>query len=505
MPLIYENMEWPPNKNSLLSWKMAEHSAWYSGDAEILANFYTTYLKQNIYNLPYTAKDEQFWGRQVSNQGEIFVHVPVAGDIAETSANFLFAESPTIKIAQAHEARANQAYKSTQESLDAMLVDTSFFSKILESAETCAAIGGVFIKIAWDSELSPYPIPVIVQADRAIPEFKFGILTAVTFWKIIDTDEAKSKVYRLLERYEKGSISYKLYLGTPDRLGSEVDIKSHPDTQDLEDVSTVDELLAVYIPNVLPNRLDRSTYMGRSDYSGIEGLMDSLDQIYSSWVKDVAIAQAKILLPEAYLSDTGSGKRFNLDQMLYVKLDIDPTTISTNQITPQQFSIRAEEFEKTSINFLERIIVSAGYSPQSFGLNINGRAESGTALSMRERKSFATKGKKENYWQAGLQKLVKMLILVYTKELGGKLENDVDLTISFNDGITNNLSELANSVKLISDALSASIDTRVRLLHPDWSEDQIVAEVKLIKDENSIGVSPPEGNEDTEELDMEGD
>lgn len=496
---IKENMAWPPM--DFLHWKMAEHSAWYSGDAEVLANFYTEYLCKNLQDLPYPLRNgESFWGRQIKNQGEIFVHVPIAGDIAETSANFLFSESPTVKIAQAHEIKASQSYKDTQDALDDMLTENSFFSRILEGAETSAAMGGVFIKIAWDNEISPYPIPVVVQADRAIPEFKFGILSKCTFWKVVDIDG--TKVYRLLEHYEKGSIRYELYIGTDDRLGKKVELSAHEDTKDLEDIETVDELLCVYVPNVLPNRLDRSSYLGRSDYSGIEGLMDSLDEVFSSWVRDVALAQAKILVPESFLRDTGTGKKYNLDQMLYVKLDIDPTTLNgTNGITPQQFAIRADEFEKTSLNLMDRIITSAGYSPQSFGLNIQGRAESGTALSMRERKSFATKGKKENYWGPALKRIVKLMMLVYNEELEGKLDVDVDVNVAFNDGVTNNLNELATSVKMISDAMAASTDTKVRLLHPEWDEDQIQAEVARITEENGLGaVPPPDGNLDLAQM-----
>lgn len=498
MGLIKENMKWPPESDSLLSTKMKEYSAWYSGDSEILANFYTDYLAKNAYNLPRQTRKEPFWGRQIKNQGEIFVHVPVAGDIAETSSNLLFGESPSIKIAQAHEERAQAHYKESQKELDAMLMDSRFFSKIIEGAESCAALGGVFIKIAWDSDLSPYPIPVVVQADKAIPEFKFGILTAVTFWKVIDADESGRKVYRLLERYEKGSISYSLYLGTVDRLGHQVSLTSHPDTKGLSDVTTVDELLAVYIPNMLPNRLDRTSFLGRSDYAGIIGMMDSLDQIYTSWVKDVALAQARLLLPESFVN---GDKTFNVDEMLFVKLDIDPTNVKDSTITPQQFAIRSQEFEMASLNFLERIVTSAGYSPQSFGLNIEGRAESGTALTIRERKSFATKAKKENYWQAPLKKLVRCMILVYSRELGGKIAEDSEINVAFNDGISNSIHELSTSVKMISDAMASSIDTRVRILHPDWDEDQIKVEVARIKEENMVGMPNPEGNYDLTEMD----
>lgn len=291
----------------------------------------------------------------------------------------------------------------------------------------------------------------------------------------------------LLETYEKGRIINKLYKGTTDRLGFEIPLNSHQDTKDLSPViETVDELLAWYIPNKLPNRLDRTSYLGRSEYSGIEGLMDSLDEVYSSWVREIAIAQGRIHIPDSYLSQGAKGPRFNLDKMVYVTLDIDPTTLDGQGITATQFSIRANEFEKSALNLLDRIISSAGYSPQSFGLNIEGRAESGTALAIRERKSFATKVKKENYWQSELKKIVRAMIRVYNVELGGMLEEDFTVNISFNDGLTNSLGELATSIKMISDAQAASTETKVRLLHPDWDEDQVIAETKRIIDENGI-------------------
>lgn len=499
---IVENMQWPPM--GPIGWKMAEHSAWYSGDADILANFYTDYARNNIFNLTYQSQDESFWGRNIKNQGEIKVHVPIAGDIAETSANFLFGESPIIKIDEAHGETAAQSHKDTQSDVDDMLLESGFFRKILEAAETSAGIGGVYIKIAWDEELSPYPIPVIVQGDKGIPEFKFGIMVAVTFWSVVDIDSSGNKVYRMLERYEKGYIRTTLWRGSADKLGYEVELTALNATKDVEPViKTVDELLAFYIPNKLPNRIDRTSYMGRSDYSGIEGLMDSLDETYSSWVKDIVLGHGRIHVPESYLtSKGGKGPRFNLDKSVYVELDIDPTSLAAgSQITATQFAIRANEFEKTSLNLLDRIFSSAGYSPQSFGLNIAGRAESGTALALRERKSFATKSKKENYWQDGLKKIIRAMMLVYNEELSGQLEPDVTVNVSFTDGLANNITELATSLKMISDAQAASTETKVRLLHPDWEEESIIKETQRIIDENGLTpMSNPDTNPDTTEI-----
>lgn len=501
-------MQWPPS--DYLSWKMAEHSAWYSGNPDILADFYSYHCDTNPLNLlnSLQSNSELFWARQLKNCSGLYAHVPIAGDIAETSADLLFSESPAIKIQQAHELKAPKSFLDSQEDLDIMLDEVGFFKRIIEGAETCSAIGGVYIKIAWDEEVSPYPIPVVVQADRVIPHFKFGILTSVSFWIDVKVDKVhnNSKVYRLIETYEKGSIINKLYLGSPSNLGFEIPLETLTETQDLEPIKTlpVDELLAVYIPNMLPNKIDRSSYMGRSDLLGVESLMDMLDDTFTAWLKEIVVTQAKVLVPESYLNKVGNEFKYNVDNMLYGKLDIDPT-MEGNKVTVVQFAIRAEQYEKTALNLVERIISNAGYSPQSFGLSIQGRAESGTALNIRERKSFSTKSKKENYWYGALKKIINNLILVYNIEFGGNIDVDSKIGIEFSDSFANDITTTSNAIKMIGDAHAASIETKVRMLHPDWEEEQILKETEQIKKENSIVSMPNPDNPDIFELDLDKD
>jgi A118 family predicted phage portal protein len=476
-------MLWPPFDHK--RWKMAEHSAWYSGDPTILANFYNDVLGNNHYGLTYNLNWDSFWGRQIKNENEIGIHVPIAGDVAALSADLLFSEPPIIKIVEAHEENASQSYKYTQEVLNNMLDESCFFRKILECAETCAAMGGGYIKVAWDSEVSEYPIPVIEQVDNAVPFFTFGILTKVIFWKVIKQDD--KKVYRLFETYyNNGSIEYDLWLGTCDKLGNKIDLTSIVEGENYKNVETlINSILCVYIPNILPNRLDRNSCMGRSDFLGVEGLMDSLDETFSSWMRDIAISQGKILIPGEYLNKDSSGFRYNLDKMVFAKLDVDPVS-DDSKITPIQFDIRADKFEKTCLNLIERIITSAGYSPQSMGLTISGRAESGTALNIRERRSFITKNKKETYWESALKKIIKLMLAVYKTELNGSVEVDVNITTQFSDSLSNDISETSTALQQISAAMAASTETKVRMLHTEWSEDEIMAEVEKIIKENGL-------------------
>lgn len=495
MSIIKEGMQWPPM--DCQRYKIKEHSAWYSADPEVIANFYAEDRANEFLNLPYLNNNKNsFWRRQIKNLSDYFIHVPIANDIAETSAAFLFGESPLIRF--------SDVQGEPQETLDKMLVKSGFFQKLLEAAEIASALGGAYIKICWDTNLCAFPFPVVVQPDDAFPEFKFGRLCS--FESLTDTFcyREGNTFYRLFEKYEKGKISYRLFEGSSDRLGKQVPLNTIEETKGLTDEQTVpDELFVVYVPNMLPNRLNRRSPNGRSDIQGLETLMDALDETFSAWMIDIQFARGKLHLPADYLKKNDAGHvKFNIDKNMYVELDADPTT--GEAITVTQFSIRADEFEKSILNLLDRIITSAGYSPQSFGLNISGRAESGTALNVRERKSFSTTSKKQSYWEKPVLDLVKLMILAYNTELGGNIVGDLDsITIEFCDSVSNNLTEVCNSIKALSDAKAASTETKVRLAHPEWSDEQVREEVELIEKADAIELPNPDGNPDMAQLQNE--
>lgn len=489
---ITENMQWPPM--DLERYKMKEHSTWYSGEAELLANFYFDHDLQNYMQLNYgTKNNNKFWARQIKNDSQFFIHVPVANDISETSSAFLFGETPLIRFKS-----DSEDMKDAQATLDKMLTDSGFYQRLVEGAEVASAIGGVYVKIAWDSELSEYPIPVIAQCEQAFPTFKFGKLVKVTLVYEVECDG--STYYRLAETIEKGKITNELYKGSADNLGKKEDLSKCEATKDLKPtVDTADVMTCFFVPNMLPNKLNRLSPMGRSDYQGQETLMDALDEVFSAWMLDVQIARGKIHVPSGYVKQLEGGKtKFNIDTTMYEELDVDPTAM-TDPIKATQFEIRAEQFEKTCLNLLDRIITSAGYSPQSFGLNIAGRAESGTALNVRERKSFATTSKKQSYWEPAIKGMVNTMLAIYNAFLGGTLTNELDVNVEFMDSVSNNLTEVSNSVKTLADAKAISTDTKVRMVHPEWTDTQVQEEVERILNDESAGM-PMDNPEDLTQM-----
>src|SRR5690606_16035410 len=404
MALPSDNQPWPPEGWNDIYRKYAEWSAWYSGDPEQIARVYSSMVRTP------TSRGHH-WAREIRNERKVMLHVPIAGDIAETSADMLFSEVPDIRIPEAYEKNAPEDAKNAQNRLWQIIDDGGIHNRLLEAAETASALGGVLIGPVWDTDVASMPLLRVVQADAAIPEFRWGMLMAVTLWRVIEDDG--NDVWRHLERHEPGVILHGLYRGTPDELGRRVPLTSHPATADLKEVVTLpaalQNTLAIrYVPSGRPHlrfRSDpRGAYLGRSDYAGSEALMDALDEVYTPWQRDIRLGKARITVPELWLTkaDGSSVFRFDEDKEVYVGLDVDPT--SESSIGPQfhQPAIRYQEHEATCLHYLERIISTAGYSPQSFGLDIEGRAESGTALRIRERKSLITSEKKRRHWEPAI-------------------------------------------------------------------------------------------------------
>src|SRR5690606_17872557 len=211
--------------------------------------------------------------------------------------------------------------------------------------------------------------------------------------------------------------------------------------------------------------------------------------------RDIRLAKARLTVPDTWLQPVAMGDdgkavlRFDEDKELFVALPMDSTEGALTA-TLFQPAIRFTEHEQTCLHYLERIISAAGYSPQSFGLHIEGRAESGTALRIRERKSLVTTAKKRRDWEPALADVLWMM-LVLDREVFRSGVTPYRPAVALADSIAESTQEVAQSIELLSRAKAASTRTLVEMLHPDWSDEEIDAEVQRIMEEQGQYVPDP--------------
>lgn len=511
MSLPETSVEWPPREWVPYADQIRQADAWYSGDPTKLAGFYGKSTDQG--GAPKSIVERVTFWRRNTDPGTIDerLHMPAADDIASTAADLLLGEDLTMEIAEAHgggetgteTTEGAATAKATEMRLSEIDEADGVAAKLLEAAELGSALGGVFLQASWDVDVADHPILSVVHPDMAVPEFRRGYLSAVTFWRILEGSDSMV-TWRHLERHEPGVVSHGLYAGNAKMLGVQQDLRKHPETATIHaqlaafdgltgvqpNPEGIKGLLVEYVPNALPNRLARSKPVGRSDYAQCEGLMDQLDSVWTSLARDVDLGKARIIVPSAYLEGgaRGAGKSFDEDRRVFVGIDM-PLDISNPKATIEavQPDIRVEAHLAAAAELFERIIGTAGYSPQSFGMKGDGATITATEVDAKGDKSDATIRRKRRYWTPAMQRNAYKR-LVIDRVIFSRPTVPMQVRVVW-PGVDTNMREMASTLNLLTLAEAVSTETKVAMLHPSKDLEWQRAEAERIKAEKSAG--PP--------------
>ncbi|MCG7524932.1 phage portal protein [Streptomyces sp. OfavH-34-F] len=486
MALPENGAAWPPPEWADYYARIAVDDAWYSGDRDRLAR---------IYGREQKTPRRRLWARRSSAHRpgrDTRLHVPFAGDIAQTSADMLFANMPRVVVEDAR----------TQTRLDTLIADGHVQQALLSAAEQAAALSGVYLRATWDRELVDRPLLTAVQPDNAVPEWRWGMLAAVSFWRELSGSTTRV-VWRHIERHEPGRILHALYQGSGDNVGRRVPLAEHPDTAALvgglepdgeSTLTGIRQLTATYVPNMTPNRLHRSSPMGRSDYAApIYDQLDSLDEVWTSWMRDIRLARARLLVPDGYLRSNGPGRgaTFDEDAEVYAQLNMPPT--ENGGITLSQFDIRVDEHQRTAEALMRQAAQSAGYAARAFGLDQGGgAARTATEVDSDDDKSEVTRRKKAGHWKQGLADILGALLELDVAHFGSQAPAERP-RVEFSDGVAESPMDVATTLDLLNRAQAVSTATRVQILHPDWDDQAVAAEAAAILRETGMGTVPDPG------------
>lgn len=500
MPLPEKNTPWPPIHPAIRS-DLEDWSAWFSANPDRLAYRYQNRRRTDPSRFgPPANRPSQyrggfigtvarwFWGEPTPlGEKRANLHMPLARDIARTSADLLFSEPPALKAENL----------KTQERLEE-LMDAGMKRTLIASGETTAALGGSCLRLVWDTDIRPGPWISLVHADGAAPEFAHGdILKAVTFWNVLECEG--QRVVRHLERHEPGVILHGVYEGTTDNLGKPVDLTAFPQTAKLLPARTLpigQRLACTYIPNsmIAPDWRDipGAAGLGASDYQGAETFLSAIDETYTSWLRDVRLAKARILVPGSYLQSNGPGAgAWWEDRELYAQLNIPPT--GDQGITLSQFAIRHEEHRSTIEDLTGRVIRNAGYSGGTFGDDSGGPAVTATEIKARNARSMSTRARKAELAATGIADIVEVLLMLEASPLFPRMKRvEVERPdVVFADSVQDDIKTLAETAAALRQAEAASTEVLVGLVHPDWDETDQKAEVDRILKESGRDVADP--------------
>lgn len=501
MPLPTPGSVWPPPAFAPAIERMDCWEAWWSGDPDLLGAHYGAgspaghqFFRPSQYAGGVVgAMSRMWWGRPAAaNEPSAKLHVPLAGDICRASSDLLFSEP----------IGATSADEATSARLDDLL-DEGMQAKLLEAAEVCAALGGVYLRPVYDQTISDRAWLDAVSPEGALPEWRWGRLAAVTFWRVVQRQDGQ--VWRHFEHHMPAWTQHALYQGEDGKVGRPVPLQDVEATASLaamvnEDGAAptgYDRLAVTYVPHMLPNRRWRKrpmlAPMGRSAIDGCEPLLDALDEVYSSWMRDIRLAKGRVLVADSMLDDHGPGRgaSWDPDREVY---GVVPGSMMTKDsaLTVVQFAIRVAEHKATADELVEAALRHAGYSGRSLGMQDDGAPVTATEITAGERRSFVTRDRQIGYWRPALAaSALPALLAVDGFAFGRKVDLSEPVNVEFADSVSEDIATIANTVNVLGQAQAASTDTKVRMLHPDWSDEQVAAEVEAIRaDAGPALVSP---------------
>lgn len=518
MSLPDSDIVWPPKPFDDLISAIMEQQVWWEGTSEGLTNYYgqgQARRKSAGFDLGGVGV-KVFWGKKdTTQQATSRLHLPIAADIVATSANLLFADGPKFLIPdltttpEASEENpepepvVDPAKQAAQERIDRILNTPNMHSSFLVAAETCAALGGVWPRIVWDPELTKNAFIDFVDPDRAIPEFKWGRLQAVTFWS--ELPSSGKTVWRHLERYEAGKIFHGLYEGSDDKLGRVMPLTEHPATKGiavnaygfLETGS--DSIAAGYIPNQLPNPAWRLIpalrHLGRSDISDdLLGIFDQIDEAYSSLMRDLRLGRARAFVSENFtkVGKAGQGSSVDLDRELYQILANAPGKDGTSAgfFEVKQFAIRVTEHLQIIDSLTREVLRRVGYSPLTFGLSEGNSAATATEITAKTTASNTTRTAKHRLWGNTLTRLSRTLLEIDAAQFKTGVAVDEDLQIQW-PPVRESAYNRSLTAKALREAKAASTETIVALVNPDWDDEAVKTEAERILNEDRVTFADP--------------
>lgn len=486
MPLPKDGGQWPPADVKPYIDQATAAAAWWSGDR--------TQLMQTAGSAGDTGR-RRFWQRRNTgdtSKATALLHAPLAADIAAVSADLLFGDEVAITVDD----------ETTQARVDELRENVGLDNIFVEGAETASATGGTYLRAAWDADLAQHGLSQSFPQTHAVPDFKYGRLVGCTLWEDVLVDG--NDVWRHLERHDRGTVEHGLYVGSKTDLGKSVDLKQHPATANLTPTLTLPErlagrLLVSYVPNVRPNRRYPWKPIGRPDWDGADDFLDAIDEAWTSLMRDIRLGKAHIVVPEEWLKATGTRpgevKQLDMDTEAFTSMNIADST--EQKMEMYQPDIRVTEHIDAILALTERVVSAAGYSPQTFGLQIEGRADSGTALRVREGKTDKTVAKKQRYWTPGIREHVETLL-----DIGEVVFNQPARPDDPTKGVKVEFPELeqdpvdkATWINTLRGARAMSIETAVRKAQPDLDDQGVEDEVARIQEEESV--ADPVGFGDT--------
>lgn len=518
MPLPRHESPWPPVRLGTTQPKMGEWSAWMSGDPERLASVYGA-SSGPVYGATQVQRRSQlgrlrrrFWGSTPSTTDQPAphrVHIPLPADICSASGALMWGTPPTLTT--------NDKFATA--SIERLINERNLWENMKAAFAVAAGLGGTYLRASWDPMVPGGAFPTWVDADKADPVFSpWGDLREVTFMRVLEPLSAGSvTVWRHLERHYLsdgsetaggvnqapgvGMIEHTLWAGTDQNIGT---MRRFTEHYAVEGFASYPGALPVILTlttggpglavEYVKNRAEQfgwredpvGAFLGRSDFDQVEPQFDSLDRVWSSLIREIDLAKARVFIPTTMLQSLGAGQGagVDLDRELYVPMNI-PTQIDSTleqSMKMSDFPIRVDEHLRAINEIQQGILRDAGYSARTFGEDESGNAMTATEVVSRNSRSGVTRAEKIALAGPAVRRvLIKCLQM--NESLIGSPRLTEDVNLSWPNAEQEPAETRARTVQMLDAAGSISLWFKLITQYPGMATEDLLLEYRRIRAE----------------------
>ena len=370
----------------------------------------------------------QQWLDREADKTLVYIVCNFAGLLSKVSSDMLFGEP--------HRFMVGEEGGPEQEQLDRIIRDNGLQLLGFEGALSSSWRGDAILKTRF-GKFSDWD------------ERNYAIIEAAspgTFWPILDGDNVRGlkggvfgwtkqlgkQKYLRIERQLPGLIRNELYRLDGQTIQEQVKLSTFPEYAEMpeEQETGYPGLLFEYIPNW---RLD-DEFFGISDYADLEGLFDELNNRVSRISRVLDKHESpRLLLPAGMLvEDPRNPGRYYIEKEALEAIEVgedDPKDLPRYLVWDAQLEAAFKQIDK----LLELAFMISETSPDAFGLQNGGVAESGRALKFRLLRLLAKINRKKLYWDHALKNVLHAA--QYLEAVHGGGPDPKDVSIQWADGL----------------------------------------------------------------------
>lgn len=488
--------------------RILEYKTWQTGNSYLIEKFYKN--TNSEFNQSF------FWAKVPAKA--IKRHSGVPRQIANKNGTIIFGGDFKISVDVYKQGNSEDVSNTINEKESKQMTDTvnalvdkmNLLNNLRKQAVIDSWCGHSFGKLSFDTSISQYPIYEIFDLTKAEAIVERGIVIAYIFKSYYQKKLGSTHVdYLFKETYTTNEVGDAMILNELFKLenGKEIRVPliEIEETKELEDnfvFNGLKGMLAFGKPNILPNNEFSDTPYGASDYQSAIDSFDALDEAYSELYQEIRNNKTIRYTPKTMISDENGLDPFITNYQL-VESSLDQN--ANQKIEIQNIEDKTESLLRKYREALTTAINNAGLSPLALGITGLEAINAGEA-SQKERNRVTLETRKDkiqNYWTPYLKEFLTQLLAFnnwIVKNVGAKQEGidtsnitfeNSNIILNFGNYIVEDETNVITRWSTAKQSGVASVETAVREIHTDWSEEQILEEVTKIKFENNLGVEDP--------------